>query len=437
MSKLSKVVIVGRVNVGKSTLFNRLSSKVKSITFDYPGVTRDFIKDEVCWQNKCFELIDTGGVSLRKTSDEILQEVRQKALEIVNESDIVVFVCDGKIGIVEEDREISKLLHKLGKKVILVANKIDSQLEEDKQYEFQKLGYKDIFSISAQHGRGIGELLDYISEHIAETKKEEVQEDICKVVLLGKPNVGKSSLLNVLLKEERAIVSDVPGTTREPIHEKIRFFKGDIQITDTAGVRRKRAITEELETFMVKTSFKALKGANVVLLLVDASAGRLSDQELKLAFYAFENHKALIILFNKYDLITDEIKEQWKFNLEPYKYFMKKVETMNISCKDGKNVGKVLKKVNAVWNRYSQTFSNEDLTLFFKEALQRKPLFHKTVPLVVRAVKQVSTAPITLLIIANVPAWFGPSQLGFFDNLLRKSFDLKGVSIRFLVRKKG
>jgi len=437
MSKLSKVVIVGRVNVGKSTLFNRLSSDVKSITFDYPGVTRDFIKDDVCWQNKCFELIDTGGVSLKKTSDEILREVRQKALEVVKDSDIVLLVCDGKIGVVDEDRDISKLLHKLGKRVVLVANKIDSQLEEAKQYEFQKLGHKDIFSISAQHGRGIGELLDHIAEHIPETKKIDVKEDICKIVLLGKPNVGKSSLLNTLLNQERAIVSDVPGTTREPIHEKIRFFKGDIQITDTAGVRRKRSVKEELETFMVKTSFKALKGANVVLLLVDASVGRLSDQELKLAFYAFENHKALIILFNKYDLISDELKEQWKFNLAPYKYFMKKVETMNISCKDGKNIGKVLKKVDAVWKRYSQTFSNEDLTLIFKEALQKKPLFHNTIPLAVRAVKQLATAPITLLIIANVPVWFGPSQLGFFDNILRKNFKLKGVPIKYLVRKKG
>ena len=437
MSKLSKVVIVGRVNVGKSTLFNRLSSDVKSITFDYPGVTRDFIKDDVCWQNKCFELIDTGGVSLKKTSDEILREVRQKALEVVKDSDIVLLVCDGKIGVVDEDRDISKLLHKLGKRVVLVANKIDSQLEEAKQYEFQKLGHKDIFSISAQHGRGIGELLDHIAEHIPETKKIDVKEDICKIVLLGKPNVGKSSLLNTLLNQERAIVSDVPGTTREPIHEKIRFFKGDIQITDTAGVRRKRSVKEELETFMVKTSFKALKGANVVLLLVDASVGRFSDQELKLAFYAFENHKALIILFNKYDLISDELKEQWKFNLAPYKYFMKKVETINISCKDGKNIGKVLKKVDAVWKRYSQTFSNEDLTLIFKEALQKKPLFHNTIPLAVRAVKQLATAPITLLIIANVPVWFGPSQLGFFDNILRKNFKLKGVPIKYLVRKKG
>lgn len=437
MKKLSKVVIAGRVNVGKSTLFNRLSTEVKSITFDFPGVTRDFIKDTVCWQDKCFELIDTGGVSLRKTEDPILKEVRSRALSVLQESDLILFVCDGKEGINPEDREISKLLHKLGKKVLLVINKIDSQLQEASQYEFQKLGHKDIYSISAQHGRGIGQLLEGIVAKLPEAKVVEDEQDFCKVVLLGKPNVGKSSLLNALLQEERAIVSDIPGTTREPIREKIKFYKGDIQITDTAGVRRKRAVKEELETFMVKTSFKALQDAHIVLLLVDASEGRLFDQELKLAFYAFENHKALIILFNKYDLVDDEIKNKLKFNLEPYKHLIKKIETMNISCKSGKNIGKVLSKVDVVWGRYSQKFSNDDLTFLIKDSLERKPLFHKTNRLIVRAVKQIATAPITLLLIVNVPEWFGPSQLGFFDNILRKNFDLKGVPIKFIVRKKG
>jgi len=437
MSTLSKVVIVGRVNVGKSTLFNRLSTKVKSITFDLPGVTRDFIKDEVCWRNKCFELIDTGGVSLRKTQDEISEEVRLRALSVLKEADLVIFVCDGQVGVVQEDNEISNWLHKLDKNVLLVANKIDNQLLQENQYQFHQLGHEAIFPISAQHGRGIGELLDSIAENISDKKIKEQKKDICKIVLLGKPNVGKSSLLNALLQEERAIVSAIPGTTREPISEKIKFYKGDIKITDTAGIRRKRSVEEPLEKFMVKTSFKALKNANIVLLLVDVSEGRLSDQELKLAFYAFENHKALILLFNKHDLINEEIQDKLTFNLEPYKYFMKKVETMNISCKSGKNVGKVFEKVNKVWKRYSQRFSNDELTFLFKDALERKPLFHKTMRLLVRAVKQIGTSPITLLIIANVPHWFGPSQLGFFDNLLRKKYDLKGVPIRFIVRKKG
>jgi len=261
-------------------------------------------------------------------------------------------------------------------------------------------------------------------------KEQKLKEDtgqVCKIVLIGKPNVGKSSLMNLITRQERSIVAQEPGTTREAISEKITFYKGDIQITDTAGVRRKKAVKEKLENLMVKSTFRALEDANLVLLLVDASEGKLSDQELKLAFYAFENYKALIIIFNKQDLVTDYDKEQIKVNLDLYKHLIKKVEVMNISCKTEKNVGKVLAKVKKVWERHSQTFPNEDLAFLFKENLARKPLFHKTMSLVIRHVRQVSTAPITLLLIVNVPKWFGKSQLGFFENLLRRNFDLRGV----------
>jgi len=437
MKKLPKVVIVGRVNVGKSTLFNRLSTDVKSITLDYAGVTRDFIKDTVCWQDKCFELIDTGGISLRKTTDLIAEAVRQKALDLLNDADLILLVCDGKVGIVEEDREISKLLHKMGKETFLAVNKIDTLLAKEQQYEFEKLGHKNIFPVSAQHGIGTGDLLDKMVDILPEAKVVEDQEDVLRVVLLGKPNVGKSSLMNLLVQQERAIVSEIPGTTREAISEKIKFHKGDIQITDTAGVRRKRAVKEEIENFMVKSSFRALQDANVVLLLVDASTGRLSDQELKLAFYAFENYKALIIIFNKFDLVDEYIKEKLDFELEPYKYFLKKLETVNISCKTQKNVGRVLKKINEVFSRYKQIFSDDELTFLFKEVLQKRPLFHKTNRLIVNFVKQVATAPITLLLKVNVPTWFGQSQLAFFDNQMRRNFDLKSVPIKFIVRKKG
>ena len=437
MKKLPKVVIVGRVNVGKSTLFNRLSTDVKSITLDYAGVTRDFIKDTVCWKDTCFELIDTGGISLRKTTDPIAEAVRQKALDLVKEAALVLFVCDGKVGVVPEDREISKLLHKMGKETFLVVNKIDTLLAKEQQYEFEKLGHKNIFSISAQHGTGTGELLNNMVDVLPKAEIVEDKKGVLRVVLLGKPNVGKSSLMNLLVQDERSIVSDIPGTTREPVSEKIKFYKGDIEITDTAGVRRKRAVKEEIETFMVKSSFRALQDANVVLLLVDASEGRLSDQELKLAFYAFENYKALIIIFNKFDLVDEYVKEKLDFELEPYKYFLKKVETANISCKTQKNVGRVLKKINEVFARYTQTFPDDDLTFLFKEALEKRPLFHKTNRLIVRSVKQIGTGPITLLLKVNVPTWFGQSQLAFFDNQMRRNFDLKGVPIKFVVRKKG
>lgn len=439
MKKFPRVVIVGRMNVGKSTLFNRLSVDVKSLTLDHEGVTRDFLKDQIDWNGKKFELVDTGGISLRKTQDKILETVRTKALEVVRSADLVLFVCDAKVGVLPEDREISRFLHSLSSKVMLVINKIDNSASEEYEHEFAQLGYEQIFPVSAQHGVGIGDLLEAVVDSLpAENYQDNAKENkTYKVVLLGKPNVGKSSLMNLLLKEERSIVTDQPGTTREPIAEKITFYKEDILITDTAGIRRKRAVNEELESLMVKSSFKALKDADIVLLLVDASEGRLADQELKLAFYALEHHKALIMLFNKQDLVTEESTAEMKFNLEPYQHLMKRVERMDISCKSGKNVGKLVSKINRVCNRYAQQFSDDDLSLLFKEALFRKPLYKSTNPLRILRVRQISTAPITLLIIANEPKWFGDSQLTYFENQLRRAYDLRGVPIKFVVRKKG
>ena len=429
MKNIPRVVIVGRMNVGKSTLFNRLSVDVKSITLDHAGVTRDFIKDTVYWQGRCFELVQ----------DPILETVRLKALEVVKSADVVLFMCDARVGILPEDREISKLLHSLSAKILVVVNKIDGADAQEHRYEFERLGHEQLFHISAQHGIAVGDLLEAIVTHLPEPGGAEFNEvkPLCKVVLLGKPNVGKSSLMNLLLNKERSIVLDRPGTTREPVAETISFYKEDILLTDTAGVRRKRAVNEQLEGLMVKTSFKALKNADVVLLLVDASEGRLADQELKLAFYAFENHKALVILFNKQDLVNEEKQAALKFNLEPYEHLMKKVERANISCKTEKNVGKLLAKVHKLCIRHSQQFDNDELSLLFKEMLIRRQLFCNTNALRVLRVRQVGTAPITLLLIVNEPKWFGPSQLTFFENQLRRVHDLRGAPIKFLLRKKG
>lgn len=438
MKKMSRVVIVGRMNVGKSTLFNRLSVDVKSLTLDYEGVTRDFLKDVVCWQDKCFELIDTGGISLRKTEDKILERVRLKALEIVKSANVVLFVCDAKVGLLPEDREISKLLHSLGVPVLVVVNKIDTAAAEENRYEFERLGHETLIDISAHHGTGIADLLESVVAALPEQAKLVEQEDSsCKVVLLGKPNVGKSSLMNLLAKKDRSIVTDQPGTTREPIAETIKFYKEDIVLTDTAGVRRKRRVHEELEGLMVKTSFKALKDADIALLLVDASEGRLSDQELKLAFYALENHKALMILFNKQDLVDEELAESMEFNLEKYGHLMKRVSWLRISCKTGKHIGRLMERIQKLCVRYSQKFSDDELTVLLKEALIRRPLFRNTNPLRILRVRQIATAPITLLLIVNEPKWFGESQLAYFENQLRRAYDLEGVPVKFLSRKKG
>lgn len=437
MSNLPKVVITGRANVGKSTLFNRLSTDVKSLTLDYEGVTRDFISDVVCWKNTCFELIDSGGISMQKVHEPLAERVRQLSLKLLESADLILFMVDGVVGLLEADRAIAQALHKLQKPVILVINKSDAKQAHEQLYEFEKAGFKQQLFISAQHGRGIDDVLETIITLVPK-KVKEIKEETPKynIVLLGKPNVGKSSLLNLLLEQERAIVAPEPGTTREAITEPMRFYSETIAVTDTPGIRRKRAITpESLEAMMIKTSFRAVKNAHIVLLLVDATQGHISDQELKLAFYAFQLGKAVIILFNKDDILTELTKADLQFDQEKYEYFFKKIPVLFISCKSGKNVGKILPLVNKVWERYSARFDDLELTRILKAALKKTPLYHQSERLIVYDVQQVSTAPITILLRVNKPDWFGPSQLMFFENSLRDKIDLIGVPIIFVTKR--
>jgi GTP-binding protein len=436
-TKPPKIVIVGRTNVGKSTLFNRLSENVKSITLDQEGVTRDPLKDYVSWQGYLFELIDTGGISLRKTDDIILEQTRKQALAQLEEAAVILFMCDGKVGVLPEDREISRLLHKLNKPIFLIINKLDSLIAHEHLHEFNALGHEKQFELSAQHGTGIAELLEAIVLAISHKPPIlEQEKPQCRVVILGKPNVGKSSLLNLLLKQERSIVSAIPGTTREPISENLQFYNETIELTDTPGIRRKRVITDQLETMMVKTAMGALKNADIILLMVDASEGKLSDQELKLLFYAFEeHHKAVILLFNKQDKVESYEQETMGSQLDQYKYIIKKLAHLNISCKTGKNVGHIISLIEKVRQRYAQTIPDDELTFLFKEALVHKPLYKQGMMLRVARANQIQTSPITIALRVNLPQFFDATQFGYLESMMRKKYDLQGVPIHFIARK--
>lgn len=434
--KMPRVVIVGRMNVGKSTLFNRLSVNAKSMTFDYEGVTRDFITDTVSWKDRTFELVDTGGISLRKSADPLQEQVRQSALRMMNEADIILLVCDGIVGITNEDREVAQTCLKLHKKIILVVNKIDNREMAEHSYEFDRLGIKPLILMSALHGSAAGDLLDLIVAQLpAQVGMPESVEAACKIVILGKPNVGKSSLLNMLAHEERSIVSAIAGTTREAVAQPITFYHQDLLVTDTPGIRRKRTIEEKLESMMVKSAFRAVDNADIVLLLIDAASHAIADQELKLAFYVFEHYKSLIVLFNKDDLSSPDSKHDMDYSLSVYDYFLKKIPSLSISCKTGKNVGKVLPLVKQIYERSLQKFDDDELTFLFKEALRHKPLYHQQMVLNIKRVRQIATNPITLVLITETPEWFGPTQLGFFDNVMRSAYELRGVPVKFLTRK--
>lgn len=432
----STIAIVGRTNVGKSTLFNRLSSSVKALTLDYAGVTRDILKDTVEWQGQTFELVDTGGISLRKSNDEIAEKVRQHVLDIIKKAEILLFVVDGAVGVTHEDREIVGLLHEMKKRVIVVVNKADRSQTQEYAHEGFALGYRDVVFVSAQHGIGIHELLQKIVDMLPVRTAHDQENPSYRVMLLGRPNVGKSSLMNALLKYERSIVSNQPGTTREPITESIAFYKEHLTLTDTPGIRRKRSIDTELESMMIKSAFQALKDTDVVVLLIDATQGEIVDQDLKLAFYAFaEQYKSLIILVNKSDIVTEEQQAQLEQSFKVYRHLMKKIPIVRISCKTEKNIGRVLPLINEVWQRANTAFSESELTSLFVSALRERPLMRAQQSLTLHKAYQVKKAPLTIVLEVNKPPLFGASQIAFFENLLRKVHDLTGVPVRFLVRK--
>jgi len=434
MNKLPQVVLVGRMNVGKSTLFNRISKKAKPLIFDFEGVTRDFVRDAVTWKKVPFLFVDTGGIGLKKLEDPIAEKVRQQALDLTKTADLVLFMVDGSVGLTPQEFEIARYLHKVGCQVILVANKSDIKRFAEHELELKQLGFDKIMSVSAAHNKGVDELLDEVVYLLP--KKELEKEDkkrVCRVTLLGRPNVGKSSLMNKLLQEERAIVTAVAGTTREAIMEPISFYSETIELTDTAGVRRKKNVDEPLEELMVKSTMQAIRTSDVILLLIDVQEARLVDQELKLAFYAFEQGKAVILLFNKYDLITDYSKEGWRYHKDEYNFLFKKLEMLNISCEDGKNLGRILPLVTKVWNRYLTKFSDQDLLALLKQALIRRPLYKQGHMLQVKSTTQLKVGPPTIKLTVKYPQFFGERELAYFENVLRRDVDLKSVPVKFLI----
>ena len=288
----------------------------------------------------------------------------------------------------------------------MILNKSDVKAARDRYDEFYQLGFKQMFEISSQHGIGIAELLDEVVAALPLEHEEVDEKPEYKVVLIGKPNVGKSSLMNILIKEDRSLVSDIPGTTREAISSTISFYKETIKVTDTAGLRRKSSINETIEQLMVKSSLTAVKEADVVVLLIDGHEGKLAQQEIKLLAYAFDANKAVIILRNKADLLDEAVEAEWKFETSPYEYFLKKVEIMTISCKTGHNIGKILPLIKEVWERYNIHFSATELTVLFKEGLQYTPLYKGGNQLKLFSAKQFGKRPRLLVLFFLVSRLF-------------------------------
>lgn len=439
MNPLPTVVIVGRMNVGKSTLFNRLAPVVRSMTRDYAGITRDILFDTVEWRGTSFTVIDTGGLSFYKHNDPLQEKVHNKARESLRDAGLVLFVVDGTVGVIDEDREIIRVLHSLKKRFVVVINKGDSHAVDSYFHEFSACGGSAQVMISAEHGTNIAELLDCIVEFLpAPGSGDEVSvEPEYAVTLLGRPNVGKSSLMNALVCYERSIVFDEPGTTREALSENIVFNQEHLIVTDTPGLRRKSAVSEELEEDMVYSSLQALTKADIIVLVIDGSTEAFVDQELKLGFYAFtERYKALLIVVNKSDCMDEASRAALATVSTQYQHLLSKVPVVTISCVTKKNVSKVLPLLQQVWQRHSQQLPMGEIYHLFQQALEKSPLMRNKLKLLVKEVRQLATAPITIGMSVNEPAWFGSSQRAFFENLLRKQYDLVGAPIKFIIRKK-
>lgn len=431
------VCIVGRPNVGKSTLFNKITGKRIAITEDKPGVTRDRIFSEAEWLNKYFLMIDTGGLELG--SEEIIsQNIKRQVDLAIDMADVIIFLVDGVSGLTDTDRDIAELLRRSGKEIVLACNKYDTKGFEEGMYEFYELGFEHLIEISAEQGMGIGDLLDEVVKHFPEDKETEYDPDTIKVALVGKPNVGKSSLINSILGEERVIVTNIPGTTRDAIDTYFEHDGNDYMFIDTAGLRKKKKIYEDVERYSVVRTLRAVDRADIAILVVDATEG-ISEQDTKIAGYAYENGKAMIIAVNKWDLVHKETNTMRDFEMEIKQKlaFIDYAPVTFISAKTGARIDKLFEMINAVSNNYNMRISTGVLNDIINEAVSiNQPPSDKGVRLKIYYGTQVAVAPPKFVIFINDTSLMHFSYQRFLENRIRQYFGFLGVPIVFEFREK-
>ncbi|MTK13211.1 MAG: ribosome biogenesis GTPase Der, partial [Clostridiaceae bacterium] len=396
------VAIVGRPNVGKSTLFNKLAGHRISIVEDTPGVTRDRVYAQAEWLRHSFTIIDTGGIE-PESSDIIISQMRRQAQIAIETADVIVFIVDGKEGLTAADREVAQMLRKSKKPIVLVVNKVDSLKEEDNAYEFYNLGIGEPITISASQGLGLGDMLDRVVENFDEASLEEEEDEYIRIAFVGKPNVGKSSLINKLLGEERVIVSDIPGTTRDAIDSYLETEEGKFILVDTAGLRRKSKVKEEIERYSVIRTYTAIERADVCILMLDATQG-ITEQDEKIIGYAHEMNKAIMVIVNKWDLIEkdtntmNEFKNMIKTNLS----FMSYATYLFISALTGQRVHKVLETVKECYESYTKRIKTGVVNdVISKAVMMKEPPIMGTKRLKIYYVTQTGVKPPTFVFFVN------------------------------------
>ena len=434
------VAVVGRPNVGKSTFVNRIAEADEAIVHEMRGVTRDRSYHKVDWNGIEFKLIDTGGIEMG-TEDQFQGSIRSQAFEATNEADVIVFIVDGKTGINADDEEVARILRKTSKPVLLAVNKLDTPNKLDELWEFYQLGLGDPFPISATHGHGTGDLLDEVVDHLRKVdcsfEDEEDDEDIINVAIIGRPNAGKSSLTNRLTNNDRSIVSDVAGTTRDAIDTVVVHDGKKYRIVDTAGLRRKSQIDEDVEYYGFVRAMRAIDRADVALLVIDGSIG-LTDQDQRVAGFAAERGCAMIIVLNKWDLVEGpEAKAEVRERIEDRMTFVGYAPVVATCALTGKKVDRIWDAVDKAYAGFSQTISTNKLNSWLSSIRETgHTVSQGKAVLRMKYVTQTGTCPPHFTVFVNRPDLVTDNYERFLENRLRKTFDLEGTPIRLKFKKK-
>ena len=432
------VAIVGRPNVGKSTLFNALAGEKIAIVKDTPGVTRDRIYADVNWLNRDFTLIDTGGIE-PESGDIILSQMREQAQIAIDTADVIMFVTDVRQGLVDADSKVADMLRRSHKPVVLVVNKVDNfnKMMPD-VYEFYNLGIGDPMPISAAERIGIGDMLDRVMEHFPEGSDEEEEDDRPRIAIVGKPNVGKSSIINRLLGEDRLIVSDIAGTTRDAIDTNVVHNGKEYVFIDTAGLRRKNKIKEEIERYSIIRTVTAVERADVVLMMIDAVEG-ITEQDAKIAGIAHERGKGVIIVVNKWDAIEkdDKTVKEYEHQIRMTLSYMPYAEIVYVSAKTGQRLPKLFDMIDMVIESQTLRVSTGVLNEIMTEAVaMQQPPSDKGRRLRLYYITQVSVKPPTFVIFVNDKELTHFSYTRYIENKIREAFGFRGTTLRFIYRER-
>lgn len=432
------VAIVGRPNVGKSTLFNVLAGERISIVQDTPGVTRDRIYAEVSWLDYNFTLIDTGGIE-PDSGDIILSQMREQAQIAIDTADVIIFITDVRQGLVDADQKVADMLRRSKKPVILAVNKVDDfKKYMPDVYEFYNLGIGDPVPVSAASRLGIGDLLDEVAKHFTQEMLEEAEDDRPRIAIVGKPNVGKSSLINKLTGENRVIVSDIAGTTRDAIDTDIKYNGKEYVFIDTAGLRRKNKIKEELERYSIIRAVTAVERADVVIIVIDATEG-VTEQDAKIAGIAHERGKGIIIAVNKWDAIEKDDKTIYKHTekIRQILSFMPYAEILFISAKTGQRTGRIFETIDVVLENNSMRVATGVLNEIMAEAVaMQQPPTDKGKRLKLYYITQAAVKPPTFVIFVNDKNLMHFSYTRYLENRIREAFGFKGTSMKFIIRER-